>query len=86
MSEAGHNSSGVANDQLRAYVERIERLNEEKAVLGEDIKNVFLEAKGNGFNAKVMRKLIQRRKMDGDKRAEEDSVLELYEDAMGMFG
>lgn len=87
MSEAGHNSSGIVGEhkQLRSYIERIERLNEEKAVLGEDIKNVFLEAKGSGFDVKIMRKLIRRRKMNKDDRAEEDSLLELYEHAMEMF-
>lgn len=84
MSEIGHNSGvgGIAADQLRSYVERIERLNEEKANLQADIKQVFGEAKALGFDVKILREVIKRRKMEDHARAEHDELLELYE---GVF-
>ncbi len=69
---------------LRAFVERIERLEEERKALGDDIKDVFGEAKGNGFDVSVMRKIIAIRKQNRDKRAEEETILELYLSALGM--
>ncbi|MEC8317964.1 MAG: DUF2312 domain-containing protein, partial [Pseudomonadota bacterium] len=66
MTEVG----GIAGDQLRAYIERIERLEEEKAALAADVREVFAEAKGNGFDVKIMRQVLRLRKMDGDDRAE----------------
>jgi uncharacterized protein (UPF0335 family) len=68
----------VTGGQLRSFIERAERLNEEKAALGEDIKNVFAEAKGVGFDPKIIRKIIAIRKVDPDQRAEEDALLETY--------
>ncbi|GAK45664.1 conserved protein [Tepidicaulis marinus] len=76
----------IAQDQLRAYIERIERLEEEKAAIAADIKEVYAEAKGNGFDTKVMRKVISLRKKDQAERQEEEAVLELYLHALGMLG
>jgi len=75
---------GITADQLRAYIERIERLEEEKAGLSGDIKEVFAEAKANGFDTKIMRQVIRLRKMDRDDRAEQESLLDLYMHALGM--
>ncbi len=73
----------VAQDQLRSFVERIERLEEEKATIAMDIKDVYSEAKGQGHNVKALRKFVARRKRDRDELAEEDALLEIYE---GIFG
>ena len=75
---------GITAEQLRSYIERIERLEEDKAVIAEDIKNVFAEAKGNGFDTKIMRQVLRLRKMDRDDRAEQESLLDLYMHALGM--
>ena len=80
MTEVG----GVAGDQLRAYIELIERLEEEKAALAADVREVFAEAKGNGFDVKIMRQVLRLRKMDGDDRAEEEALLDIYKRAIGM--
>ncbi|WAJ26895.1 DUF2312 domain-containing protein [Antarcticirhabdus aurantiaca] len=74
----------VAQDQLRSFVERIERLEEEKKTIGDDIKDVYAEAKGNGFDTKVLRTVISLRKQDANERAEQDAILELYLQALGM--
>jgi uncharacterized protein (UPF0335 family) len=84
MSKIGHNSGGIAGDQLRSYIERIERLNEEKAALGADIRDVFAEAKGSGFDVKTMQQAIRLRKLDKDDRDEQEAVLDLYMRALGM--
>ena len=84
MSKIGHNSGGVSSDQLRSYIERIERLGEEKAALAADIREVFAEAKGNGFDVKIMRQAIRLRKLDKDDRDEEEALLDLYMRALGM--
>lgn len=75
----------VAQDQLRSFVERIERLEEEKKTIGDDIKDVYAEAKGNGFDTKVLRTVISLRKQDANERAEQDAILELYLQALGMI-
>ena len=75
---------GITADQLRSYIERIERLEEEKAGLAADIKDVFAEAKANGFDTKIMRQVIRIRKMDKSERDEQESLLELYLHALGM--
>lgn len=75
---------GVAGDRLRSFIERIERLEEEKAALMEDIKEVYAEAKGVGFDAKTMRKIVSLRKMDHEKRREAEEILDLYKAAIGM--
>jgi uncharacterized protein (UPF0335 family) len=84
MSETANLGHNFAADQLRSFVERIERLEEEKATIGQDIKDVYAEAKGTGFDVKVMRKLIALRKKDKATRDEESAVLELYMQALGM--
>jgi uncharacterized protein (UPF0335 family) len=79
----GHNSDGeVAGSRLKSFVERIERLEEEKKELADDIKDIYAEAKGVGFDVKILRKVINRRKMTDDKRNEEDEILSLYESAL----
>ena len=83
MTTIGHNS--FAKDQLKAFVERIERLNEEKQALLDDIKNVYAEAKGNGFDVKALRTIIAMRKQDADKRREHEAILETYLHALGML-
>ena len=75
---------GVARDQLRAFIERIERLEEEKKTVSDDIKEVYSEAKANGYNTKILRKVIAIRKRDADERKEEEAILELYLEALGV--
>jgi len=75
---------GVAGEQLRSFIERIERLEEEKSALSGDIKEVYAEAKGNGFEPRIMRQIIKIRKMDKDALDEEESLLDLYKRALGM--
>ena len=77
-------TNGVAQDQLRSFVERIERLEEEKKTISDDIKDVYAEAKGNGFDTKVLRKVISLRKQDADERQEQEAILDLYLQALGM--
>ncbi|MEO1206675.1 MAG: DUF2312 domain-containing protein [Pseudomonadota bacterium] len=74
-----------AQDQLRQYIEQIERLEEEKRALSGDIKEKFLEAKANGFDVKAMRKIIQIRKKSQTEREEEEGILEVYLHALGML-
>ncbi len=76
--------SSVAADQLKSIIERIERLMEEQAGLAADIKDVLAEAKANGFDVKVLRKIISLRRKDHDERQEEEAILELYLQALGM--
>jgi uncharacterized protein (UPF0335 family) len=76
---------GVAGQRLKSFIERIERLEEEKKALAEDIKEVYAEAKGVGFDAKTIRKLISLRKMEPEKRNEEEELLDLYKSAIGMI-
>jgi len=75
---------GVAGKRLKSFIERVERLEEEKAALAEDIKDVYGEAKATGFDVKTIRKLVRLRKMDIEKRREEDELLELYKAAIGL--
>ncbi len=75
---------GIAGQRLASFLERIERLEEEKAALMEDIKEVYAEAKGVGFDVKTIRKIIALRKMDAEKRRESEELLELYKEAVGM--
>ena len=74
----------VAQDQLRSFVERIERLEEEKKTIAEDIKDVYAEAKGSGFDSRVLRKVIAMRKQDASERQEFEAILSLYLQALGM--
>jgi uncharacterized protein (UPF0335 family) len=68
---------------LKAFIERIERLEEEKKALGEDIKDVYAKAKGNGYDVKIVRKIISIRKQDETKRREEEEILDLYLSSLG---
>ncbi len=77
-------TQGVARDQLRAFVERIERLEEEKKTIADDIKDVYGEAKAMGFDTKVLRKVISIRKQDQNERLEQEAVLDTYLHALGM--
>ncbi|AKE44825.1 DUF2312 domain-containing protein [Sinorhizobium phage phiM9] len=76
---------GVARDQLRAFIERIERLEEEKRTIGDDIKDVFGEAKSMGFDTKILRKVIALRRQDADERMEQEAILDTYLQALGMI-
>ena len=76
--------AGVSGDRLKSFVERIERLEEEKAALMEDIREVYGEAKAVGFDAKIMRKIVSLRRMDTDKRREEEEILDIYKVAVGL--
>ena len=75
---------GVAGDRLRTIIERIERLEEEKKALSEDVREVFSEAKGAGFDVKVIRQVVRLRKMDATDRSEMEQVLDVYKRALGM--
>ena len=75
----------VAKEQLRSIVERIERLEEEKKAIADDIRDVYAEAKGNGFDTKVLRQVISLRKKDSTEREEQDAVRDLYMTALGML-
>ena len=87
MSYPANTDSGmgdpIAGDQLKSIVERIERLEEEKKTIADDIKEVYAEAKGNGYNVKILRKVVAIRKRDANERAEEEALLDLYLQAVG---
>ena len=78
------NNGEVHGERLRSFIERVERLEEEKSAISEDIKEVYAEAKGVGFEPKVMRKIVSLRKLDLEKRREETELLDLYMAAIGM--
>lgn len=77
--------SEIAGERLRAFIERIERLEEEKAALSADIREVYAEAKGTGFDTKIMREIIKLRKMEQADRREQEELLDLYKKAIGMW-
>ncbi len=81
MPEVG----GIAGERLKSFVERIERLSEEKAALSADIREVFAEAKATGFDPAAMRQIIKIRKMDKDDLDEQETLVELYKRALGML-
>jgi uncharacterized protein (UPF0335 family) len=94
MSEPsiGHNSQATespatkfSKDQLRSVVERIERLEEEKAGIAADVRDVYTEAKGNGYDVKALRTIVRLRKQDANERQEQETILETYMHAMGMI-
>jgi uncharacterized protein (UPF0335 family) len=76
---------GIAGDRLKSFVERIERLEEERRTLGADIKEVYAEAKGTGFDTRIMRQVIRLRRMDKDDLDEQESLLDVYKRALGML-
>ena len=82
MAEVG----GIAAERLRSFIERIERLEEEKAALAADIREVYAEAKSTGFDVKTMRQVIRLRKMDRDDRQAQEHLLDLYKQALGLEG
>lgn len=82
MVEAG----GVAAERLKSFIERIERLEEEKAALAADIREVYSEAKGVGFDTKIMRQVVRLRKMDETDRQEQETLLDVYKQALGLLG
>lgn len=84
LQETTMSDHGIARDQLRAFIERIERLEEEKKAIADDVKEVYAEAKGSGFDTKVMRQIIRIRKQDRNERAEQEAILDLYLHALGM--
>ncbi len=76
---------GIAGDRLKSFIERIERLEEEKKALANDIKEVYAEAKGTGFDVKIMRQVIRLRRMDKDDLDEQETLLDVYRRALGML-
>lgn len=93
-AKIGHNSGdpdgckdvgGVAGKRLKAFLERIERLEEEKSEIVEDLKDLYTEVKSSGFDVKTVRKIVRLRKMDIEKRREEDDLLDLYKAALGLI-
>ena len=84
FDEMGDNAHKAAADQIRAYIERYERLEAEKQEVAQQQKDVLAEAKGNGFNVKALRRIIGERKRDQDDLAEEQAIVELYKSALGM--
>jgi len=87
MPDIGHNSNvgGIAGNRLRSFIERIERLQDEKKALAGDIREVFAEAKGTGFDPKIMRQVIRLRAMDKDDLDEQEALLDVYRRALGML-
>lgn len=77
--------AGIAGERLKSFIERIERLDEERRALAADIKEVFAEAKGTGFDTEIMRMLIRLRKMDKDDLDEQETLLDVYKRAIGML-
>ena len=81
MSVVGHNS--IAKDQLKSIIERVERLEEDKKAISDDIKDVYAEAKGNGYDTKALRAIVRYRKEDAQDRAEREAIFETYLNALG---
>ena len=77
-------TSGIAADRLRSFVERIERLEEERTALSADIREVYSEAKGVGFDTKILRQVVRLRKMDSADRQEQEELLVIYKEALGI--
>ena len=78
-------TGGIAADALRSFIERVERLEEEKKALADDIKDIYAEAKSVGFDTKTMRQIVRLRKMDESDRQEQEALLDLYIHALGMI-
>lgn len=83
--DSGFSTTSVAADHLKQIIERIERLEEEKKEVAEQIKEVYAEAKGNGFDTKTLRKIVALRKQDPNERSEAEAMLDLYLSALGML-
>ncbi len=78
-------TGGIAADALRSYIERIERLEEEKKALADDIKDIYAETKSTGFDVKIIRQIVRLRKMDENDRQEQEALLDTYAHALGMI-
>jgi uncharacterized protein (UPF0335 family) len=83
MSMEGHNS-GISSERLRSFVKRIEKLQEDKDAVGEDLKEVYSEAKSTGFDVTIIRHIVRIRKIEVEKRREQEELLDLYRSALGM--
>ena len=84
VKEEDH-ATRFAKDQLKSIIERIERLEEEKKTISDDIRDVYAESKGNGFDVKALRTIVRLRKLDTDERKEQETILETYMHALGML-
>ena len=92
-AQIGHNSAVAqdepaarfSKDQLKAIIERIERLEEEKTAISDDIKDIYAEAKGNGYDVKALRTIVRLRKQDANERAEQETILDTYMHALNML-
>lgn len=88
MNSIGHNSEPAtkfAKDQIKSIIERVERLEEEKKTLSDDIRDVYAEAKGSGYDVKALRTIVRMRKQDANERAEQEAIIETYMHALGML-
>ena len=77
--------TGIAADELRRFIDRIENLEQQKAAIGDDIKDVFTELKGRGYDAKAVRQILKLRKLDPNERTEQEAIVETYMTALGML-
>ncbi len=84
MSDSSNLTQGIAVNQLRSYIERIERLEEEKKAIAEDIKDLYTTLKGDGFDQKAVKEIIKLRKQEDHKRQEAEAMISLYKEALGM--
>jgi uncharacterized protein (UPF0335 family) len=84
MTQESKDTGGISGERLRSFVSRIEKLEEDKAAVGEDLKEVYAEAKGVGFDTKIIRQIVRLRKVEVEKRRENDELMELYKAAIGM--
>ena len=84
MAEKGDNSGDLATERLKSFIERVERLTEEKDALVADIREVFAEAKGTGFDVKILRMIIKLRAMDANERQEQAAILDMYKTALNL--
>jgi uncharacterized protein (UPF0335 family) len=84
MAKRKPGDSGIDGDHLQAFIERLEKLEEEKKAITDDLKDVYAELKGTGFDPRMVRKIVSMRKLDKHKRAEEAEILDLYLAALGM--
>jgi uncharacterized protein (UPF0335 family) len=84
VAKAQEQTGGISGERLRSFISRIEKLEEDKAAVGEDLKEVYAEAKGVGFDIKIIRQIVRLRKVEIEKRRENDELLELYKAAIGM--
>lgn len=84
LDELNPADTQAAGEELRSFVERIERLEEEKKTIADDVKDVYGEARGRGYDVKVLRKIVSLRKMDANERQEQEAILDLYMQALGL--